>query len=476
MNISELVSDYKKYRPDYVELEQEIFLVVKKVITDNKDSVDVAARTRRTKSITSIKKNLEEGKYEAPKYKNILDIKDVAGVRITCHCEDDQEYIVTLLEGVLKQKGYEDVTSELKEGSNNTGKSRPSYRAFHINCSKVKSGKKFIAEIQIRTVMADAWAVQDRKYVYGKQGGGDAHDLTDAVSEIMRGCDKLWSLVKKKSLSEEETSKIKSSIKNKIKKIEKVLVNTESLQPPNLAPWIKKHFDISNKKLTSIGFKTYMQIAVNPPGGVNPVSAKKILEHASNSTIRTFGWPIGLILHNEDRPKPDSDGDGIYAEIISNIHGSSKDELLRKSYDYWALTKEGGFFTLKSIFEDNRDPEKIFFDTRIVRITESLMYIRNLYTLLGVNPGAKFSVQISHVGINGRILSAASHRRHIWDHQTTGSEVKTEIDTSLSELNDNIVDVVEKFTSPLFEQFDFFELDKKILDDIVTNFVNGKMV
>jgi hypothetical protein len=76
--------------------------------------------------------------------------------------------------------------------------------------------------------MADAWAIQDRKYIYGqKVEEGDRHILTDAVSEIMKGCEALWSLVKTKykdgSLEQDKDLKIiKDVISQKTKKIKQI--------------------------------------------------------------------------------------------------------------------------------------------------------------------------------------------------------------------------------------------------------------
>ena len=64
------------------------------------------------KTITSIEKNLNS----LTKYKNIqdfFDIKDIAGIRITCHCEDDLDNFTTLLEGELRQKYRNVKTKEI---------------------------------------------------------------------------------------------------------------------------------------------------------------------------------------------------------------------------------------------------------------------------------------------------------------------------------------------------------------------------
>ena len=46
-----------------------------------------------------------------------------------------------------------------------------------------------------------------------------------------------------------------------------------------------------------------------------------------------------------------------------------------------------------------------------------------------------------------------------------------EIDTTIEKLESNLVDYVEEFTKPLFILFDYFELDRAVLEDIINNFV-----
>jgi hypothetical protein len=48
----------------------------------------------------------------------------------------------------------------------------------------------------------------------------------------------------------------------------------------------------------------------------------------------------------------------------------------------------GDFYLLQSLFEDDRDSNAIFFNSRLIRVTESLMFAANLYEALGV-PGDK---------------------------------------------------------------------------------------
>lgn len=102
-------------------------------------------------------------------------------------------------------------------------------------------------------------------------------------------------------------------------------------------------------------------------------------------------------MHKEEfSPKPTTDG--IKAEIAIDgpdwFTGGN-----RKSYDYWSINKNGCLYMLMSLFEDEREPESIFFNTRIVRLTEFFMYLNNLYTSLGIAENETIQVKIKHSGI-----------------------------------------------------------------------------
>ena len=55
-----------------------------------------------------------------------------------------------------------------------------------------------------------------------------------------------------------------------------------------------------------------------------------------------------------------------------------------KSYDFWALRQDGSFYLLQTLFEDSQGANELFFNTRIVRTTEMLMYLARLYEGLNV--------------------------------------------------------------------------------------------
>jgi hypothetical protein len=230
--------------------------------------------------------------------------------------------------------------------------------------------------------------------------------------------------------------------------------------------WFPEHKSSASKGQIESGLNGYMEIWMAVPRSQLNVPQGDLLKAAKDSEIHTFGWPIGIVLSDE-KDKPKVRVDGICAEIIAPE---------RPSYDYWAIKKNGGFYLLQTYLEEKVDPGEIFFDTRIVRITETLLYAARLYTGLKLPPDAPIQIKIMHAGLNGRKLGNANPRRPLLtSSQSSESSVTTEITTSIQNIESDLVDLVEKFTKELFIVFDFFELNKGVLEDIVNKFVEGEL-
>lgn len=120
-----------------------------------------------------------------------------------------------------------------------------------------------------------------------------------------------------------------------------------------------------------------------------------------------------------------------------------------------------------------RGPKKIFFDTRMVRVTESLMFLESLYTKFGAPQDARVGVRMNHRGLAGRELSAASSSRQISPRSTLENEVQSEISTVLGTMNESRVEDVRKLLSPMFRLFDFQEFHERVYEDIVRKFEQG---
>src|ERR1700751_2784282 len=207
-------------------------------------------------------------------------------------------------------------------------------------------------------------------------------------------------------------------------------------------------------------------------GLLHPVSKSQIelLNAVKQSEIRTFGWPIGLTLENTDKYRPKPYGTGIKAEI--SIPGGPHD---RTSYDYWAARSNGDFYLLQSLFEETRASNKIFFDTRIVRVTECLMFIENLYVKLGAPADTGVEIRIGHRGLANRSIGSASPLRLVFERTTSEPEATSEIRTELGTMRQTRVDDVRKLLEPMFMLFDFTQFAPAVYEDIVRNFEQGRV-
>jgi hypothetical protein len=230
--------------------------------------------------------------------------------------------------------------------------------------------------------------------------------------------------------------------------------------------WFSQEQARAQGLISKINLTGYMELRANV---LRPLSKSQIelLNAVKLSEIRTFGWPIGITLENREEYRPRPYKDGIKAEV--SIAGGD-----RTSFDYWAARSNGDFYLLQSLFEDARKRDQIFFDTRIVRITESLMFIESLYKKLGVPPEARVGIQITHKGLKGRELNSASSNRHMFSRGPAQEDESTsEITTILGTMSETRVDDVRKIVEPMFMLFNFMQFNTTVFDDIVRNFERG---
>jgi len=278
-------------------------------------------------------------------------------------------------------------------------------------------------------------------------------------------------------ISSDERERLITAILNVIHEFFDVLLfnpaaSPRSPQPPSSKwdeKWIEKHRAVAREGLKKIETTGFMEVRFALSEVKPNRLQRELLESAQQAQIHTFGWPIGVVMTREEyRPRPRTDG--IVAEIVI----ASK---IQNSYDYWALRNNGDFYLLKSLFEDEKKSGSIFFDTRIIRITETLMYCRRLYSKLGVPDSNMISLGIRHGGLKGRVLRSANRGRYISIHRSASEdECISEINVPIGRLESDLISLVKEFTKPLFVLFDFFELSDSIYAEIITNFFKGKVV
>jgi TIR domain len=233
--------------------------------------------------------------------------------------------------------------------------------------------------------------------------------------------------------------------------------------------WFMQECTKGTQGISKIQLTGHMELRF---GLFNPISKSQIelLNAVKHSEIRTFGWPIGITLENRNEYRPRPYGDGVRAEV-SISDGSSG----RQSYDYWALRSDGDFFLLQSLFEDSRREKEIFFDTRILRVTESLMFAERLYIKLGAPPETRIAFKIAHRGLEGRMLSCASPNRSVFPRKTSENSSSSEFIGVLGNLRASRVDDVRKILEPMFMLFDFMTFTDEVYEDLVRGFEEGRI-
>ncbi len=240
----------------------------------------------------------------------------------------------------------------------------------------------------------------------------------------------------------------------------------DTAMAPAESDWFSDQRAFADAVMQKTPFTAYMELTFALASRVEKFSLPELNRAAESAPIQTFGWPIALYLHSTNlRPHPRADG--IAAEIIPEN---------RDSFDYWALRRNGDFYWRGSLFEDQRRPGEIFFDTRIVRVTEALLYCARLYAALGVDRMHVVTIVVRHVGLAGRQLSSASSSRSISPRDASHeNESAVSLSVRMEQLESDLVPLVKDILSTLFSLFGFFELNDSVYDEIINNFVAGKV-
>ncbi len=230
--------------------------------------------------------------------------------------------------------------------------------------------------------------------------------------------------------------------------------------------WLAEQVATADAGMTATSRTAFMELHF-VLSGVEHWPLPKLREAADYAQIHTFGWPIGAVLHVEGK-KPHPRADGIAAEISREG---------RDAYDYWVLRRTGEYYWRGTLFEDDRSTGQIFFDTRIVRVTEALLYCGRLYTALGLDRVRGVNITVRHAGLKGRRLSSANPGRSLEDKRDPSHENESvfQFNVRLEQLETDLVPLVKEVLAPLFALFDFFQLSDRVYEDIVNKFVEGRV-
>lgn len=160
---NQFLTDYRKDRDDYAEFAAYILSLIKQTLKNR--SIQIAYSSARAKTCESLEKKCQKEKYDDPRNQ----IMDLAGVRLVTYLLQDVPPVRKIVEELF-EVSEEDSGDKLELlGANKIGYLSVHYivrlKSSMINPSNSKF-QNWKCEIQIRTVLEDAWAqiFHDRQY------------------------------------------------------------------------------------------------------------------------------------------------------------------------------------------------------------------------------------------------------------------------------------------------------------------------
>lgn len=232
--------------------------------------------------------------------------------------------------------------------------------------------------------------------------------------------------------------------------------------------WFVAQAAAADAGLEKRGLVASMEVRCEPAQNPN-ANQHALLDATAASKISTWGWPIGVTLNREGcSPKPTTDG--IRTEISFPADQSNAGH---SSYDYWAFRSNGHFYTQIKLFEDDRGGDVIYFNTRIIRVAETFMFLQGVYRLLSVPEDTQLTLRVRHKGLAGRTLTAVGNR-FITPAKTDVEEATAEISFALAEIETRLPELVKNVCDGLFVIFDFTKIGLPVFQDIITRFRAGE--
>ncbi|MCA1492712.1 hypothetical protein I6F11_17465 [Ensifer sp. NBAIM29] len=160
----EAVKAYESARPDYEDLCEEIADLAEEALVEN--NFEFAVVHARAKSVASFREKISRKEYKNP----LVDMEDLAGVRIVCLYDEDRAKIAELCAREFEVVSTEDL-------GRNLGADRMGYNGTHliVRLKPEYGGRRYrnIAgrkcEIQIRTAVQDAWAMISHGMAYKRE-------------------------------------------------------------------------------------------------------------------------------------------------------------------------------------------------------------------------------------------------------------------------------------------------------------------
>jgi Putative DNA-binding domain len=207
------------------------------------------------------------------------------------------------------------------------------------------------------------------------------------------------------------------------------------------------------------------EIEVEFIGTKNAGNATEMLRRMTEaSRINHTGWgPFVLLTREPFEPRP------IEGNVEAWIGYPVKDRARRDPAhcDFWRAHPSGSLFLLRGYVEDSSDrvePATIFDVTMpIWMVGEAMLYASRLARLFD-SGDPDIAIRCHYYGLRGRRLDCLTPGRHFsFARISTDDTADLRTQATMSQMEDNLVEVLHPLLVPLYERFAFFELTRELV-------------
>ena len=197
--------------------------------------------------------------------------------------------------------------------------------------------------------------------------------------------------------------------------------------------------------------------------GATPANSLRELDQRLDvaGRVNLTGWPPFLRMDSPEWRPYSHDG---FSEAWLGRPATGRTFSYAANCDFWRVSREGMLYTIRGYGEDDDRMHQygepgscVNIVIPIWRIGEALLFVARFAECF--DSGGQIAVLCRFTGLNGRRLVSTDWRiPPIGSQISRTGEVSQETQAAVSQIQDNLAEVVHKLLSPLYEAFGFYEL------------------
>ena len=213
----------------------------------------------------------------------------------------------------------------------------------------------------------------------------------------------------------------------------------------------------------------YYEVSIHPIGSTPTESLGELQKRlALARRIELTGWPPFLEMGREEwKPYPKND-------YIEAWIGRRIDERFPREpnvSDYWRASQSGQLYTIRGYTEDsikdrkNVEPGTILDVTLPVWRTGEIIFFaaRLIAEFEGVE---SVLINCRFTGLSGRIITSLNwHHRSVQTRACHTDEIEKYAHVTPQQLEENVVEIIHQLLEPLYEAFDFYKLERALVEE-----------